>query len=397
MTVRLPLPESQAFSMTTSSALLTCQRAAFDLPESICWLNSAYMSPLLHEVARAGQQGVSLRGQPWKISADDFFEPAEELRALFAGLINADADGIALVPSVSYAVGIATANLPISRGQNLVVVEEQFPSNIYPWREIARTKAATVRTVSIPDEDWTTAIIAQIDDQTAVVSIPHVHWTTGAQFGIDRIADHARQMGAALVVDATQSLGTLPLNTSVIQPDFLIAAAYKCLLGPYGLTYLYVAPRWRQGRPLEEGWLNRQNAADFSQLTEYCDDYVSGARRYDFGERASTILLPMAIAALRQISEWTIPRIEQYTRPLIQYIVSRADEAGLKHTSAQEASPCMIGIQLPGNSPNDLGRQLAERNIYVSIRRQNARIAAHVYNSTDDVDRLFEALRRLSG
>ena len=382
--------------MSAEQLPLSCQRAAFDLPDDICWLNSAYMSPLLRSVAEAGTSGVALRGQPWKITADDFFKPAEQVRQLVAGTINADADGIALVPSVSYGIAIATQNLPIAAGQNVVVVEEQFPSNIYPWREVARQKSATVRTVSIPNGDWTDAILGQIDEKTAVVAIPQVHWTTGAQFDLVRIGERCRDVNAALVVDATQSLGTLPFDVGTIQPDFLIAAAYKCMLGPYGLSYLYVAPKWREGRPLEEGWLNRSNAADFSQLTEYSDDYMPGTRRYDFGERSSTILLPMAIASLQQITEWTVERIEQYTRPIVQHIVARADELGMGHPPAESCSPCMVGITLPGESPNDLGRQLAERGVYVSIRKNNARIAPHVYNKITDVDRLFEVLATLS-
>ncbi|MEO2034536.1 MAG: hypothetical protein ABGZ35_20870 [Planctomycetaceae bacterium] len=124
--------------MELAQEQLTCQREAFELPEDICWLNSAYMSPLLHTVRSGGNDGLLLRGQPWRISADDFFQPAEEVRRLFAGLINANEEGIALVPSLSYGVGIAARNIPVQSGQNVIVVEEQFPSNVYPWRELAQ-------------------------------------------------------------------------------------------------------------------------------------------------------------------------------------------------------------------------------------------------------------------
>ncbi|WP_144990360.1 aminotransferase class V-fold PLP-dependent enzyme [Gimesia aquarii] len=382
--------------MEITDTKLECQRGLFNLPDDICWLNSAYMSPLLHSVREAGLEGVELRGRPWNISADDFFEPAEQVRSLVAGLIYADADGVALVPSVSYGIGIATANLPVTAGQNIVVVEEQFPSNIYPWRELANERNAIVRTVSIPEGGWTESIINHIDKDTSVVSIPHVHWTTGAEFDLVRIGAQARSVGAALVVDATQSLGILTFDVEKIQPDFLVAAAYKCMLGPYGLSYLYVAPRWRKGKPLEEGWLNRTNAADFSQLTEYCDDYLPGARRYDFGERSNTILLAMAIASLEQITAWKTERIEQYTRPLVQRIVAKADEMELWHPPVESCSPCMVGISLPGGSPNTLGKQLAANGIYVSVRKGNARIATHVYNTEDEIDRFFDVLRDLT-
>lgn len=374
---------------------LTCQRAAFDLPEEICWLNSAYMSPLLHSVKQAAHQGVDVRGQPWTLTSNDFFEPAQQVRELFAELIHGDAAGVALVPSVSYGIGIAAKNIPVSSGQNIVVVKEQFPSNIYPWKRLAEENDLSIRTVEFGEANWTNSILDQIDEETAIISIPHVHWTTGVQFDLKAISSKAKEFQAALVIDATQSLGTLPINVQDIQPDFLITAAYKCLLGPYTLSYLYVAPKWRNGVPLEEGWINRANAADFSQLTEYCDQYVSGAARYDYGERANTILLPMAIASLNQLLDWKVERIAQYTKPLIEQIVSKADAMNLWHPPIEECSPCMVGIGLPGESPNDLGAQLAERNVYVSVRKSNARIAPHIYNDANDVDHFFEVLAEL--
>ncbi len=376
--------------------LLDCQRHRFELPESICWLNSAYMSPLLRQVRSAGEAGLTLRAEPWRIVADDFFEPAERVRQLFARLICADADGIALAPSVSYGVALAAKNFPAQSGQNIVVVHEQFPSNIYPWRELAKERNLTIRTTTPVDVGWTQAILDNIDEQTAIVAIPHVHWTTGTQFDLERIAARTRTVKAALLIDATQSLGTLPFDVSVIQPDMLVAAGYKCLLGPYGLTYCYIAPRWRNGRPLEEGWLNRLNARDFARLTDYCDEYQPGARRFDFGERSSTILLPMAAAALEQILEWQTARIAEYSRLLIARIVEQADARGLWHPLLEVCSPCMVGISLPGSGPVDLGHRLSQKGVYVSIRKGNARIAPHVYNTVEDVDRFFATLDEIS-
>ena len=385
----------QKQSIVSSSEMLDCQRDLFDLPDKICWLNSAFMSPLLKTVQNAGLEGVRRRGQPWNITADDFFEPAERVRELYGGLIGANAESISIVPSVSYAIGIAVANLPIRSGDNIVVVEEQFPSNIYPWRDAAKKQSAMVRTVSIPQGDWTEAILSVIDENTAVVAIPHIHWTTGAQFDLKRISKVASANDAALVVDATQSLGVLPLKVNEVQPDFLVAAGYKCMLGPYGLTYLYVSPKWQEGIPLEQAWLNRQNANDFANLTHYCDDYAAGARRFDMGERSSTILLPMAIESLSQLTRWKIAAIENYTRPLIQYIINQADALGYSHPCPETCSPCMVGIGLPDNVPGDVARRLSVEGVYVSIRKGNARVAPHIYNTREDVDRFFQTLSRL--
>ena len=106
---------------------LTCQRDKFIIPKGVCYMNSSYISPLLKSVEEAGIEGLQRRRQPWTIAPRDFFEPAEQVRSLFARLVNADPEGVALIPSVSYGVGIAALNLPLSPGQSIVILKEQFP------------------------------------------------------------------------------------------------------------------------------------------------------------------------------------------------------------------------------------------------------------------------------
>ena len=106
-----------------------------------------------------------------------------------------------------------------------------------------------------------------------------------------------------LVVDASQSLGAAPFALAEIRPDFLVAAAYKWLLCPYGFAVLYVSEQWRDARPLEENWLAREHAEDFANLVRYSDAYMPGSRRFDGGQKCSSTILPGAIAALEQIAQ----------------------------------------------------------------------------------------------
>ena len=136
-------------------------RDAFELPASHCYLNTSFMAPLLHAVRRAGEEGLGLRARPWDLSAADFFGPIEELRALAAGLMGGGADDWALTPSVSYGIETAVLNLPIHAGQKVLVVDEQFPSNVYPWRAAAERAGARVEAVARPADDrWAAAIAA---------------------------------------------------------------------------------------------------------------------------------------------------------------------------------------------------------------------------------------------
>src|SRR5829696_7037239 len=121
---------------------LSSQRDLFEIPEDIVYLNCAYMSPQLRPAREAGERAVSRKSRPWEITPDDFFEEAEEVRALFARLVGGDAEDIAIIPSVSYGISVAAANVPVLRGQRIIILEDQFPSNVYAWRELAERSGA---------------------------------------------------------------------------------------------------------------------------------------------------------------------------------------------------------------------------------------------------------------
>src|SRR3712207_1212239 len=108
------------------------QRELFEIPDDIAYLNCAYMSPQLRSAREIGERGLSRKSRPWEITPDDFFEDAEKARALFARLAGAEADGVALIPSVSYGLAVAAANVKVEPGEYILILEDQFPSNVYP-------------------------------------------------------------------------------------------------------------------------------------------------------------------------------------------------------------------------------------------------------------------------
>src|SRR5215813_3976820 len=163
------------------SMTLGSQRELFEIPEGIAYLNCAYMSPLLRAAREAGEAGVARKSQPWRITPPDFFSQGETARGLFAELVGGELDGVAIVPSASYGIGVAAANIPLRQDQTMVLLEDQFPSNVYPWRDLAARSGATIVTVPRPDDfDWTSALLERVDERTGVVAVPHCHWTDGS-------------------------------------------------------------------------------------------------------------------------------------------------------------------------------------------------------------------------
>ena len=374
---------------------IPCQRHLFDIPDEVAYLNCGYMSPLMKRVRHAGAAGLERKAHPWEIVPRDFFGGSDALRSACAELLNARADDIAIVPAASYGVSTAARNLPLAQGQNVIVVEDQFPSNVYPWRERAKESGARVRTVPRPRQGgWTRAVLDAIDGDTAVVALPHCHWTDGGLFDLQRIGEVCRANGIALSLDVTQSLGVLPLDVQQIQPDFLACAAYKWLLGPYSIGLLYVSERWQQaGAPIEHNWIHRRNAEDFARLVDYQDDFEPGARRFDVGERSNFALVPAAEAGIRQILEWGVDNVCETIEFIADRIVEQLRPLGLTALPKSERAPHYLGMQMESGLPPDLLPRLAKRKVYVSVRGSSIRITPHLYNSEADIDRLVDALK----
>lgn len=349
-------------------------------------------------VEEAGIRAIEQRRQPWTISAEQWFEPAEELRGLFAGMIGADKDQIALVPSASYGLAIAQNNIKLGPGDHILVLDQQYPSNIYAWRELAAVSGAVLITVKREGgESWTEAVLRNIDDRTGLATLPNCHWTDGSFLDLERVSKRVKEMGARLVIDASQSLGAYPLDVRRIQPDFVVTVGYKWLLGPYNLSYLYAAPAYLQdGRPIEFSWMVKAGSDDFTGLVEYTDAYKPGARRFDAGEFASFIHIPMARVAMEQVLAWGVENIQETLSVLTRAIADRALGLGLEVAPGERAGH-MIGIRFSAEKIAALQKKLVENKIYISFRGSNMRIAPHLYNDGGDVERLFETIEEGQG
>jgi selenocysteine lyase/cysteine desulfurase len=377
---------------------LGSQRDLFEVPKGLAYLNCAYMSPQLRRAREIGEWAVSRKSRPWEITPNDFFEDVEVVRTLLARLVGGDADGVAIVPSVSYGISVAAANVPVHEGEKILILEDQFPSNVYPWRELASRSGAKLATVPRPEDyDWTRALIEEIDTDTAVVAAPNCHWTDGSLVDLARVGERLREVGAALVVDGIQSLGALPFDVSEVGPDFLIAASYKWLLGPYGVGFMYVDEKHREGQPIEHNWINRRGSEEFSQLVDYEDAFQPGARRYDVGERSNFVLLPMAAEALRQLLDWGVENVSETIGTLTYLIEQKAEERSIATIPIEWRARHMIGLMLGPGAPDDLATRLMRHDVFVSVRGPSVRVSPHLYNTEADIDRFFDVLERVVG
>jgi len=370
------------------------QRHHFDIPSDIVYLNAATMGPMPNQAIAAGVAGLKRKIHPWNITSEDFFTDTGRIRPKIASLINANESDIAICPAASYGLATAAQNLKISKGEDIVILADQFPSNVYAWQDLAAKTGAKVRTVGGEDSNMPLSdqLLEAIDENTALIACGNVRWTDGAQINLEAVGRRARDVGAALVVDLSQSCGAMQFDVQAVKPDFLVCVGYKWLLGPYGMGFMYVDPKYHAGAPLEQNWIARKGSTDFTALTDYQNAYGPGASRFDMGERSNFALLPALEAAIDLILDWGVDRVEATLAAMNATLCDKLGSIGLTALTETERGPHYVGAALPKHTPPDLTKRLATRNIFVSQRGSCLRITPHLYNTEDDIDQLIEAL-----
>ncbi|MCA8903190.1 MAG: aminotransferase class V-fold PLP-dependent enzyme, partial [Hyphomonas sp.] len=270
-----------------------------------------------------------------------------------------------------------------------------FPSNVYTWHTHAAATGAALRTIGTRgNETLSDALLAAIGPDTGLVACAHVRWTDGALIDLAAVGKRCREVGAALVLDLTQSCGALRFDVSEVQPDFVAVAAYKWLLGPYATGFLYVAPQHRAGRPLEQNWITREGASNFARLIDYTDAYAPDAERFDMGERSNFALLPAMEASVAQVLDWGVGNVEETLGTRNAALAARLDAMGLSCLPADVRGPHYLSALLPASAPDDLTARLKADGIYASRRGDRLRVTPHLYTSDTDIDRFCKALQR---
>lgn len=381
--------------------MLSNQKDLFNLPEDITYLNCSYMSPMLKSVAEIGVRALYGKDDPTSVKPEDFHKTTSALRAEFAKLINAASQqDCAIVPAVSYAIANVAKNLKAGKGDNIVIAEEQFPSNVYAWRELEKERGIEIKYVSPPQVKenrgklWNERILETIDLNTKLVATGHVHWTDGTLFDLAAIRKRADEVGAIMVIDGTQSIGALPFDVQKFRPDALVASGYKWLMGPYASGVAYYGEYFKDGRPIENNWMNRLNSEDFRNLINFQDEYQPGSIRYEVGESANFILTPMLTRAIQQVNAWGPENIQEYCKALTSPFLAELRAMGVLIEEDAYRSQHLFGLRLPSHiDMEDLRQRFEAERIFVSIRGNSIRIAPHLYNDSNDMEQLLKTFR----
>ena len=357
------------------------------------------MSPLLREAEEAGIKGLKRKNNPANFQPEDFFREVDLTRDLFSRLIGMNSpEQVTVSPSAAYALANIAKNIPTDGKSEILICDDQFPSNYYIWKRLAEQKDLDLIQVRRPTEShrWTEALLSRINLATAVVSIPILHWGDGQLFDLEAIREKTKKYNCLFVLDGTQSIGALPFDQKKIEVDALVVSAYKWLLGPYNLAVTFYGEKFNAGVPIEEHWLNRYRSENFQYLTEYEENYRSGARRYEMGEAADFIKIPMLNVGLKQLLNWTPVAIQNYCQSIVEPILEPLALRGFSHPRKDLMAYHLFGIRVPRDVKIEQAQEaLNSENIKVSFRKDVIRISPYLYNTAQDLENLALCLSKL--
>lgn len=311
-----------------------------------------------------------------------------ELRSRVARMIGARDPEVALAASTSAALSVLGSAFDYTQRNRVVVAALDFPTVAYQW--MVRPGVEVVR---IPSDDGVSIdperMAAAIDDRTAIVSVSHVFFTTGAIQQTRPIADAARRHGAFFLVDAYQSAGQVPIDVTALGADALVTGPLKWLCGGPGLAYLWVRDEWIHAlRPGITGWFAARDQFDFD-IDHF--EFKSDARRFELGTPALPTV-HSALGAQDIIDRIGIVPIRERNSELTEHLLLRLAEHGFAVHGASEPADRSALVMVPHPDPHAAVRHLAENDIIVDARPGYVRVSPHFYNTHDELDHFVQIL-----
>jgi selenocysteine lyase/cysteine desulfurase len=239
--------------------------------------------------------------------------------------------------------------------------------------------------------------IERLGDDIAIATLEGHHWASAEFVDLEQVIPALRDVGARVILDLTQTIGAYPIDMRRLAPDFVVTAAYKWQFCPYGVAFLYVDDKYFDGVSIEEPWMDRDGAEDFSRLAEFTDRYQSGARRFDVSAKSSFSNIAGALTAMRLLEEWGIKHISKTLAATNERIAGILESRGFETVAVESRAPHFQGARLPAIDPRKLAVQLIENRVYASVRGDYLRIAPHLYTDDEDLAHLDAVLRASLG
>jgi len=368
-------------------------RSLFPITNRAIYLNHAAVSPLPTPTVEAIESQLKDVRDNGSINFRSWIAVKERARSLLAELLGARPEQVAFMRNTSDSLSTVANGLDWRTGQNVVTFRREFPANIYPWLRLRDIFGVEVRMCEERNGRVDMEELENlVDENTRVIAISHVQFASGFRANLERLGRIARKRDALLVVDVIQSLGVLPLNVEAELLDVAAGASHKWLLGPEGVGYLYLSDRARERlQPTLVGWTSVPNPEDYNNFDQ---EWNTGTLAWETGT-GPTALIHGLNASLELLKANGTEAIAAYLETLTDYLCQNLSSRNYRVISTRDLGQKsqIVCIQHRGGaSAMHLYSQLKSNNIITAPRGDRLRIAPHIYNSFDEIDRLVSAL-----
>ncbi|WP_322487300.1 aminotransferase class V-fold PLP-dependent enzyme [Chloroflexus sp.] len=375
--------------MTTDVA---AYRAEFPITERYAFLSHAAVSPLSRRVQAAVQAYLDHAArEPFLAVFPQVMAQFADLKQRLARLINATSpDEIVLMPNTAAGINTAAVSLPLRPGDNVLVLDGDYPANVYPWQQLAYRG---VLTKVVPQHNGgldLELLMRRIDHRTRVIALSTAMFATGFRNDLAAVGQICRERGIYFVVDAIQTLGAFPVDVQAWHVDMLACGSQKWLLSTPGSGFLYV--RRELIRDLVPGaYVGAASSVSGQNYLDYNLTLPETAERFTLGTPnvANNLALLAAVTMLQEVG---IERIERQINTLVAALIDDLRERGYRlaaDTAPEHRSGIVVALV---ENPNAVSHRLNEAGIVVTPRGAGVRIAPHFYNTLDEVLRVGDAL-----
>ncbi|HSZ00333.1 MAG TPA: aminotransferase class V-fold PLP-dependent enzyme [Terriglobales bacterium] len=381
------------------------------LKQSIDWRNewfpiddATYLNFAAHAaIPRVALNAVRLSAEakmrPHIVDDQTFFSVAASLRQTLATLIGASPDEVALTSGAGAGLAAIAYALKWSDGDEVIYSRGEFPVQYATWKPMEAREGIKVR-IAVPQGQFVQSddLVASLTPSTRVVSVSHVRFDDGSMLDVSSLAAACKRNGTLLVLDVSQSCGAVPMNVRTLGADFIVCAGYKYLLSPWGTGFLWMRKENLDSlRPGPYNWLS-QGVESFARLNYVDPEPAPTLSRWDSAEAASIYNFNLTVmeASAKFVLEAGPSLIRDHNQALIDYFFERLPE-GYRLASPRQASQRGVFGCIEARTRGDtefLYQMLREERFVVALREGKIRVAPHLLNSTQDIDRLLVAMAK---
>jgi selenocysteine lyase/cysteine desulfurase len=358
------------------------------------YLNAAYMGPTPLRAKQYVEDILKSTMDPSLTNFEARMRLLEEIRADFADLLNARADNVAISTSVSELVGHVVNGMDLEPGDNVIVMDGDYPSLVLPWMLAAENRG--IRLIRLPLQKFLepAQLREEIDDRTRLIACSHVMFNTGLRLPIEEIGKVAHEKNVMFLTDVSQSFGGSRIRREILDHvDILVCVGYKWLLGPYGSAFGYFNDRaLKEIRRTHATWTVSVNSANTENLLNYTLETLPGARKFDRGETSSYLICAGLKGALEVIKERGLEKIETHNQALVHHFIEGLPK-NFEVLAPPEFRSNIICVKPLSGDVQKLKQALLEQNIQISVREGAVRFSFHLYNTRTQIDDTLKCLR----